>query len=89
MNEYVGQNRNKDCPGSYPVGPASVTLAYRHSVRFASLPSSVIQPGFFCCEHDNESKVCAISLQGICSVTLAFLPSSQEKEMGRFDTTYP
>lgn len=88
MNEYVGQDKNKDCPGIYPVGPESVTLTYRYSVRFASLPSSVIQPKYFCCVHDNESKVCAISLQALCSVTLIFPPSSQEKEMGRFDITY-
>lgn len=70
------------------MGPASVALAYRHSVRFASLPSRVIQPEFFCCVHDNESKVCAISLQAVCSVTVALPPSPQEKAMGRFDTTY-
>ena len=56
MNEYVGQDRNRDCPGSYPVGPASAALAYRHSVRFASLPSRVIQPEFFCCVHDMNRK---------------------------------
>lgn len=87
MNEYVGQNRNKDCPGSYPAGPASVTLPIGIQSGLASLPKAVPSNLGFSVVSMIRIKVCAISLQGICSVTLAFPPSSQEKEMEQFDTS--